>query len=512
MTTRILLAVLAIVVATSVTYAEESASLISPEVEKAALAQEWEQVAMLSKDLSPNSGSAVQRLLMGHAYLARNRNNESFRLFAAATPADLEDWERWSGDLAKRYPRNSSAHFFHADALARLDKYDEALVAFSRSLKFGDQNPYALHGRGVLRAQMGDYGDAGKDLAAAQSAAPSVAEFHNSRGMLRIAQRQGRIEKLKRRFERATELSEDFALAFHALGCLELLRNPQSEIHSNEHLLRARSSLPEATPLFVANESAYELEMIELLASAVGASVEDEEAGAYIRTEVKIVELVDRYRKLDQSKTDLNNATGLQRIGTGLPKAAIEVGKSLIARSIAGEFKNMSPAEVQQFRNRNGPDVKITILALKDYGNQPLIRADRSATSAVTNVTKYLDRIDIGRSGIGIGLDMKQVQSGLQARSQQGSRADLDLGIKVNQLRGADLYRQKVDGPGINTPNVPNLTIQKFSPGPAIDAQPGGATMDRSQVVWGQKAWPFQPLFGLLYLPATDPEITKDRQ
>lgn len=461
----------------------------------AALAGDWYALANLLESITPEQGDAVQRHLKGHALLAINRNNDSFRLFATATSEDLMVWEMWTSGLAELYPGHSYAHFYRADALARLGKHEEAIAAFTKAIELDSENACALHGRGVLYAQLRRFSEAGTDLAAAQAIAPDIADFHNSRGMLRIAQRQGNVIRLEEQFKKATELSEGFALAYHGLGCVELLRNPEADIDTSKYLQKAHNDLPDASLLFAANESAYESSIIDQLATLVAASAEDAEAGMAIKREVKLGELTSNYQIRQDA---LDGKTGVGRM---VAEHVYQLDQT--ARSIGRELSDMTVADVETWARKNPSAAQIGVEAVHRAEQSPTLRINHAIARGEIGVgrvvDRYLDGIAFQSSGLSVTVNAAHLREDAKSHSDMLSQQVLDRAVKLNIMRGAETYNSSVHGNGV--------TIQKFAPGPAINAQQGGATMDKRRVVWGTTQWPFHPLFGLLYMPPANNDL-----
>ena len=85
---------------------ETGGVILSPEIEKAVLAEEWVKVTELIGEVTPET-SAVLRLLKAHACLAINRNNESVGLFSVVTAEDINEWLKWCKNIANNSPIDS---------------------------------------------------------------------------------------------------------------------------------------------------------------------------------------------------------------------------------------------------------------------------------------------------------------------------------------------------------------------------------------------------------------------
>ena len=101
---------------------------------KAALNSDWPAVAELLKPARPDS--AVEGLLLGHACLALNRNNDSLNQFLSfSSPDSLTAWNEWTTQLTQKHPDNKVARYLHGDSLARLQKWDDAIREFDEGLR-----------------------------------------------------------------------------------------------------------------------------------------------------------------------------------------------------------------------------------------------------------------------------------------------------------------------------------------------------------------------------------------
>ena len=80
---------------------------------------DWSAViAQLSSgDKAQLAGSA--RLLLAHAELMSNHNNEAAFLFMSATANDNAEWSQWTQRLEERAGDVPMAGYFRGDALAR---------------------------------------------------------------------------------------------------------------------------------------------------------------------------------------------------------------------------------------------------------------------------------------------------------------------------------------------------------------------------------------------------------
>ncbi len=105
------------------------------EVEHAAIAGDWHEIYhLLGSELS-KVADPCERVLAGHGCLSENQCDQAFLFFSSISDSDLRDWNNWTGAMVKSHPNEAGAFYVRGDALARQDKWDEAIGAFDQSLK-----------------------------------------------------------------------------------------------------------------------------------------------------------------------------------------------------------------------------------------------------------------------------------------------------------------------------------------------------------------------------------------
>lgn len=193
------------------------------QVEKAILAEDWGKVAKLLDSVTPETPSPVLRLIKGHATLAINRNNESLCLFlSASSEDDLKKWDEWTRDFTNKNPKNPIAYYLKGDALARLEKWDEALKTFNKALELNPKHAMVLNARGVVYAARGEWDNAIKDFETTKFLNSSFVDAYVSAGAMWIQKSDGAPGALKD-FKKALEKSPDFALALYGKGAVEMV-------------------------------------------------------------------------------------------------------------------------------------------------------------------------------------------------------------------------------------------------------------------------------------------------
>jgi tetratricopeptide (TPR) repeat protein len=189
--------------------------------EKPLLEGDW---AAVVEDLEHNASSQdpVARLLMGHASLALNRNNEAHALFLSVSDTnDVEAWAERTALLVADHPANPIAQYLAADALARAGQLD---VAIESLMEIAARTDLALawNALGVASVLNEEWDNAEYFLFRATRSAPKLADAHANRGALgvfrevSIAVGSGALDT----FDTAIAINPEFALAFNGRGCL----------------------------------------------------------------------------------------------------------------------------------------------------------------------------------------------------------------------------------------------------------------------------------------------------
>jgi tetratricopeptide (TPR) repeat protein len=94
---------------------------------------DWQAVLSELRSENQYASDPRMRLLAGHACIALNQNNEAARLFLSLSDEKgLEDWLSFTSSLAASEPETAVFHYLRGDALARLNRLEEAIVEFER--------------------------------------------------------------------------------------------------------------------------------------------------------------------------------------------------------------------------------------------------------------------------------------------------------------------------------------------------------------------------------------------
>ncbi len=188
--------------------------------QEALLAADWTAVEVALRDVTPDS--AVPMFVYGHALLLQNRNNDSLCNFLLGDAgAGREQWKQWTGEWLAAHPDHPVAHYLHGDALARLARWDEAIVHFDAALSIDAAMVAAANARAVALAGRSELDAAAVALERLIGSQPEFADAYANRGMLYLL-RQTAPSGAVRWFTIAIERTPDFALAWNGRGVAHL--------------------------------------------------------------------------------------------------------------------------------------------------------------------------------------------------------------------------------------------------------------------------------------------------
>jgi tetratricopeptide (TPR) repeat protein len=161
-----------------ITQAEDQPRLIE---ESVVLSGDWEEIVRLVEEDNSLLQSPVNRIVLGHACLATNRNDSSFGLFdLSMSAAALDQYSRWAGDIAERHPESALAGYFRGDALARGGDFDSAVATFQSAMTRAEGNTHMhallINARGVANLARGQADAAGDDFFEANELYPELAD------------------------------------------------------------------------------------------------------------------------------------------------------------------------------------------------------------------------------------------------------------------------------------------------------------------------------------------------
>lgn len=173
-----------------------------------------EQVLRSRDELAPNP---IARLLLGHAVLARNGNNEAYVLFSSVLDdSDHQDYLQFCKRLRERAPQSVWAWYLLADALARTGDSDGARSAFDNAVGSKSTSALPLVARGEFLASLGELDRALVDLTRATELEPQSAEAWLGLGVVSI--RLGALDGAERALSRSVAINDRLALAHLAMA------------------------------------------------------------------------------------------------------------------------------------------------------------------------------------------------------------------------------------------------------------------------------------------------------
>jgi hypothetical protein len=101
-------------------------------VEKSLLNGNWQAVIEILKKDDKKAEDPVARLIMGHACLATDQNDEGLALFLSVPKEEeLKAWLEFTSHLVSKYPGSGIAHYLKGDALSRFNRTPNAIVEFN---------------------------------------------------------------------------------------------------------------------------------------------------------------------------------------------------------------------------------------------------------------------------------------------------------------------------------------------------------------------------------------------
>jgi tetratricopeptide (TPR) repeat protein len=200
-------------------------SSVEDRAKAAALRGDWQEVWAISSQFDGTSKSVPLRMLMAHAALATNKNNEAVCVLLNVIREDgasdgilFNEWRRWAEEVAKANAGRSIALYLAGDAAARHADWKAALTYFDAALGLDPQNAIVLNAHGVANIGAGDPVSAIVDFERAIRANPGFAEAYASYGTLNVMRRMG-AEIALARFERVLNISPGYTLGLNGRGC-----------------------------------------------------------------------------------------------------------------------------------------------------------------------------------------------------------------------------------------------------------------------------------------------------
>lgn len=254
-------------------------------LEEALLAENWPDAAKLLDGVTDDvekSPNPVLRIIQGHVKLVQNQNNESVCLFlSVTTPEDLEKCRGWAEGFLSRNGESPIAYYFRGDIESRLHNYPQAIRLFTAGLKKREGHVLLHNARGVALAHLTDpkYAKAVRLARAEFQVATSdpslqLADAYANLGAYRIQRKDG-ADRAIEAFDKALEISPDFALALHGRGCVRIIQKQMKQAEKDLEAARKNA------------ESAIGLLSHDLLNAAVTVGGVDEGDKRVLRVALK---------------------------------------------------------------------------------------------------------------------------------------------------------------------------------------------------------------------------------
>lgn len=483
-------------------------------LQEALLAEDWERVVGLFQNVDIKTADPILRFVKAHACLATNRNNESVGLFSVASLDDLDMWEQWCQRFTTEHRRDPVASYFLGDACARFMDYTKAVEYFTRSIEQDEDSYLALNARGTVYVVIGEYDKALADLLKARAIKPNCADVYNTLAMINIRQKKGLIANSKNSFLGVLKINPSCALAFHGLGCMELLESRDVvSPEDNRNIQMALNALPEAVDLFVANETRY-------IEAAIGKQADTMYAdsgsqGTALKREYRIQALA-------------NAADRVATLQAGLPSNTSDFHRQMVQSrvfhsqtAVANEFLSMSAPQRQEFARRDPEGAGKTLNALTQLSNT-YGRNTRKYAEAVQQTYTALDNLGRIPGFSPITSIVKASTRPLGDRGIANLQRNYEIAdrARTQQLNAiGNAIRQEIRSGTYRPAAIPDQTLKsRISQSPPGYAEslgvrkytpPGGATTDKTLITWNAGEWPFAPIFGLLYYT---PQIVDDAE
>jgi tetratricopeptide (TPR) repeat protein len=508
---RIFLTLLWLIILFVLQFTIVNATSIAPvdkTVEDAILAENWTKVASLLDSVNPQTPPPVLRLIKGHACLALNRNNESLCLFlSASSENDLKEWEKWSQYFEKTHPEKAISHYFRGDALARLEKWEEALTSFNKALELNPKHALVLNARGVAYAGKGKLDLARNDFDKAIKINQAFADPYSNLGARFIQMKDG-AEGAIRAFNKALKISPDFALALHGRGLVKwVLRDFRK---AEEDLQNAVEQGGCGIELMAENEIRIEAYLAgvrkEEVKGKIGEIVAELKSGMYLH---KSFSTMSQDRLMDWAANQFSHAYDLSAKGgfmsgfrerinanqgvNGLMEISRIYGQDGVSKALditrqKGVPDSYIKSQVGIVNTYNLTGGKVWADGFKQAGDVTF--------SAGLLIAKNPITIEKGLSIATAGVLMKSTGNMFERSSNlyTSNLPQLDKHIQN--------YQSQNPSPSIN--NLSNKTLGN-------NIYPGGVDTNPSEMNWDEGKWPFVEYYGLLYGVKSKETFLKER-
>jgi tetratricopeptide (TPR) repeat protein len=189
------------------------------QLENAIVYGDWRAVKELAHRQNRQSQIGVESVVLGYASLFAGDYETAMVGFAQASHrknVDIASSVSIVERIAYHYPTSWTGYLLKADALARAERYSEALEAITKAIKLNSNEAIVYHVRGLIYALAGYNDSALDDFNHAILINPKLADAYVARGIIHL--REDKPNKAQRDFEEALRLVSDFAIAANARG------------------------------------------------------------------------------------------------------------------------------------------------------------------------------------------------------------------------------------------------------------------------------------------------------
>jgi len=474
--------------------------ILQEKIENAILSECWEKATQIIEKIDVNDQNSVHKIINGHALLALNRNNESVSIFYQITFQDIKRLIEWSDSFVSEYHTNSTPYYFLGDIFARIGEIDKADNNFSKAIEINKQNYLALNARGVILVLRNEFDKAGNDFNSAININPNFLDTYNNIGMMRIHQSQGRRGAM-RNFRYLKNKSQ-FALAYHGLGCIELLKFQKLNTDENENINKAIELCPVLQHLFIENENRFKNSYIDKQADLLFSSSNKE--GTTLEKKIyKIQSFSSDLYRLHSLKENLSPNV------SDFHKNMINSREIKLQEQIYRNVKQLSPLQLNAFAIKDPVTYGHSLNAVSQAEQRNIdyfekikvpIRRTELCVDTVNNLvggrigpindfTKHL--ANIARNHILKDIsDISQTKANMISGIDNRIKHEMSNGnyVPASIPTPMDRIKDSITIPG----KRPNM----------YDG--GGITMNKNQINWDDNKWPFVPIFGLLYFQKND--------
>lgn len=459
----------------------ETLDFISKELETAILAEDWARVSSLLSYVDQSYPSAIYRLIKAHANIAVNNNNVALCIFFNASEDDLVKWDNWTKRFEQKYPGRAIVYYLRGDALARIERYDDALDKLEKALKLNPEHVLSLNARGIVFAAKGDVELARKDFDKAieimEKSNGKLADVYANRATWFIQKKEGAEGAIKR-FDKAIRINPEFALALFGRGLMKLILNQNDEA-SNDLETALQNVGCENPQYYMAHNfwrygaKAANVDLSELIE-------EFKDPGTTLSIEYK------EYKKSEESASYWGALSNAFRNMKSLP----------FNQHFADFASNRSIEKLEQiYRSHGMKGIE------RFFENNPSLKS--VFLSEIGRVANYNVQIEPTQRRTKLVLDLVNVGASLWAvwdptLSHKATAALVAAGAKLGStVTGLtqDWSKSHVE--------FSKQIFDKFGhpsfQSPASKSKPGGVEFDLSKVVWDDGNWPFVECYGLLY-------------